>query len=286
MRIEREGIGPRKPGHEIPKLRTHVEERPVGTVHVVPDPFAGAQVGDRIQRIDRARIRGAGRRHDAERSEPDPAIRGNRVGQAPHIHAELLIDRDHPDPVRHDAGQPGRLDHRVMHLRRAVQHARADLRTEMPLARTQHGVEMRHRPAGREQPASVGRELHPVAQPVERVGFELNECWCRQPHPGVAIDDVGNQIRQARGIQPAAWNVGKIAGSRCRKGPRHPLGEQLVEQRLVRDTLFGGRFAEATAEIRRSHVASGRLRLETQNVVYEPLDGGVPHAPHLVGREF
>ena len=104
--------------------------------------------------------------------------------------------------------------------------------------------------------------------------------------PGVAIDHVSNQIRQPRGIQPAAWNVGEIAGPRCRKGPRHPLGEQLVEQRLVRDTLFGCRFTEAAAEIRRGHVASGRLRLETQNVVDEPLDGGVPHAPHLVGREF
>ena len=126
VRIEREGIGPRKPGHEIPKLRAHVEERAVGTVHVVPDPFAGAQVGDRIQRIDRARIRGAGRRRDAERSEPDLAIRGNRVGQGPHIHSELLIDLDRPDPVRHDARQSGRLDHRVMHLRRAIQHALAD----------------------------------------------------------------------------------------------------------------------------------------------------------------
>ena len=132
----------------------------------------------------------------------------------------------------------------------------------------------------------MGRELHPVAQPVERVGFELHERWCCQPHPGVAIDHVGNQIRQPRGIQPAAWNVGEVAGPRCRKGPRYPLGEQLVEQRLVRDTLFGCRFAEAAAEIRRAHVASGRLRLETQDVVYEPLDGGVAHAPHLVGREF
>ena len=71
---------------------------------MVPDPFAGAQVGDRIQQIDRTRIRGAGRRHDAEWSETDPAIRNNRVGQGPHIHPELLIDLDRPDPVRHDAG--------------------------------------------------------------------------------------------------------------------------------------------------------------------------------------
>ena len=156
----------------------------------------------------------------------------------------------------------------------------------MALARAQHGVEVRHRPARREQPAGPGRKLHPLAQPVERVGLELHERRRGQPHPGVAIDHAGNQVREPRGIQPSARNVGEIAGPRRREGPRHPLGEQPVEQRLVRHAPFGRRLAEAAAEIGRGDVAPGRLRREAQDVVDESLDRGVPHAPHLVGGEL
>ena len=112
-----------------------------------------------------------------------------------------------------------------------------------------------YRPPGREQPAGPGGERHPVAQPVERVGLELDEGRSRQPHPGVAVDHAGDQVRQPRGIQPAARDVGEIAGARRRERPRHPLVEQSVDQGLVGDAPFGRRLAEAATEIGRVHVA-------------------------------
>ena len=120
----------------------------------------------------------------------------------------------------------------------------------MPLSRAEHALEVRHRPAGREQPAGPPRESPPLAQPVERLGPELTDGRRGQPHPGVAIDHVGDQLRQPRGIEPAARNVREIAG---RERPRHPLIESPVEQRLVLDALFRNRLAKAPAQV-------GRLR--------------------------
>ena len=61
---------------------------------------------------------------------------------------------------------------------------------------------------------------------------------------------------------------------------------QPVELQLVRHAPFGRGLPEAAAEIGRVYVALRRLRLEAQDVVDEPLDVGVPHAPHLVGGEL
>ena len=157
----------------------------------------------------------AGRRRDAERPEAGPAIHRDHVGPGrPYIHPELLVDRDRPDSVRHDPGQPGRLAHRVMHL--CVEPYSTPARMSAPRCRSRaHSTALNCAidPPVVNSPAGFGGKGHPVAQPVERVGLELNQGRGGQPHPGVAIDHGGDQVRQPRRIQPAARDVGEIAGA-------------------------------------------------------------------------
>ena len=94
----------------------------------------------------------------------------------------------------------------------SVEHAAPDVGAQEPLARADDGVEVRHRSAGREQPARPVRKAHPVAQPVEHVRLELHQRRRRHPDAGVAVGRVGDEVGERRRIDPASGDVGEVAG--------------------------------------------------------------------------
>ena len=69
VRIERQRVGAGQAVQHGSKVVAQREERSVGTVDVVPEALARAEVGDRVERIDRAGIGRAGVRDDRKRRQ-------------------------------------------------------------------------------------------------------------------------------------------------------------------------------------------------------------------------
>jgi hypothetical protein len=136
------------------------------------------------------------------------------------------------------------------------------------------------------QAARFWRKPHPVAKPVERVGLQLHQRGRRLPDAGVAVGGVGDEVGERRRIQAAAGDVGEIARARRGEGAWNPVGEQLVEQRLERDTLLRRRFAHRSAQRRRVDVAAGGLPIERRDVGDAPPHHLVGHRAHLLGGKF
>ena len=103
----------------------------------MPQPFGGAQVGDRVERVDGAGVGGAGARHDRERRQAGGAIGGDRRPQVVHRQPVLRVARQAAHAVGHDAGELRRLQHRVMRLVGGVEHAAPDVGAEVALAGAQ-----------------------------------------------------------------------------------------------------------------------------------------------------
>ena len=146
-----------------------------------------------------------------------------------------------------------------MRLVGCVQHATADVGAEQALAGAQDRVERRHRSAGRKQAAGGFGKTHPVAEPVEGVGLELDEHRRSLPDAREAIGRVGDEVGERGGIEAAAGNVGQISRPDRRKRPRDAVAEQVIEQRTERGALLGRRFSKRTAKRRRVDVAAARL---------------------------
>ena len=214
VRIERQRVGARQPAQRLVQLVAEIEERAVRAVDVMPQPFGIADVGDRIQGIDRAGVRRPRARDDGEGREAGAPIGGDRLGQQIDAHPETVVRRDRPHAIGHHAGELRRLQHRMVRLVRGIEHAAPNLGAEMALARADDGVECRHRAAGREQAARLLRKSHPVAQPVERVRLELHERRRRLPDAGVTVDGVRDEVGERRRKQAAAGNIGEVAGRR------------------------------------------------------------------------
>ncbi len=213
VRIEGQRIGARQPAQRVSQVIAQIEERPVRAVDVMPHSLAIAHVGNLIERIHGARVGRAGGGDDGARRQAGSAIGGNRLAQHVDAQAEAIVGFNRAHAVGHDAGELRRLQHGVMRLIGRVEHAAADFRAQVALARAHDGVEGGHRAAGGEQAARFGRKTHPVAQPVERVGFELHECRRRLPDAGITVRGVGDEVGERRRINAAARNVGEVAGT-------------------------------------------------------------------------
>ena len=269
------------------QARIELEERAVGAVDVVPERFGGAHVGDLVERIDRAGIGRAGARDDREGHQAGGAIGLHRVAQPLERQPVAPVAGDPAHPVGHDAGHLGRLEHRVMGLIRRVEHAAADVGAEVAFAGAQDGVEGGHRATGGEQSARRGRKAHPVAQPVERVGFELHQRRRRHPHAGEAVHGVGDEIGERRGIQPATGNERQIPARRGVERRRHAAIEHHVEQRSERTALLRRRLAQcATERLGPLDVAANRLLGQAGDELDAASGHLVGHGAHLVGREL
>ena len=62
VRIDRDGVGPRQPGHAVGVAGRQAHGTPVRGVHVEPQAFPLGHVGELVHRVDRARVRRARRR--------------------------------------------------------------------------------------------------------------------------------------------------------------------------------------------------------------------------------
>jgi hypothetical protein len=144
----------------------------------------------------------------------------------------------------------------MVRLVRRVQHAASDVGAEVSLPRADDRVERGHRAARREESPGLEGKVHPVAQPVERVGFELHERRRGLPHARIPVRRGGDEVCERRSIEAAAGNEGQIAGTGRVERARDPVAEQLIEQRLERDAALRRALTHRAADLGRIHVAA------------------------------
>jgi len=221
-----------------------------------------------------------------EGPEPRGAVGGDGRLECAELHAIVAIHRDGAHAIVRDAGELGRLHDAVVRLRRDVQRAAADVVAEVDLARAGDGVEHRHRTAGGEQSARGRGELHPVAQPVEDVGFELHERRRRLPDPRVAVGRVGDEVGERGGKDAAAGDVREVPRPRRGERARDELVEQLVEQRVERRALLRHRLPQRAAERGDvGEIPATRLVAQRREVSHRARHHGLAHDLHLRRRE-
>ena len=103
------------------RVRRHRSGRhPVGAVDVEPHAAIGADVRDRIDRVDRAGERGPGRGHDRDRRDAGRHVAVDRLGQRVRPQPARLVDRQVAEVVRADPQELDRPGDRVVDLRGAV----------------------------------------------------------------------------------------------------------------------------------------------------------------------
>jgi hypothetical protein len=93
MRIQSDRVRAGKTAETRRALRGHGGDRPVGAVHVQPQPLAGTEIGQLIQRIDGARRHRSGAGHHAERDETSRAVAGHRLRDGAGIESEVAVGR-------------------------------------------------------------------------------------------------------------------------------------------------------------------------------------------------
>src|SRR4051812_36412497 len=100
-----------------------------------------------------------------------------------------------------------------MRLRRRVDDAATEVWPQESLARAEDGVEGRHRAARREYPARRVGEQHPVAEPAEDVGLELDQGGRREASSGEAVCRVRKEVGDRGREDAASRDVPEITGA-------------------------------------------------------------------------
>ena len=104
--------------------------------------------------------------------------------------------------------------------------------SQVPGARDHDGREVRHGPARRQDALRRAWEPDCLCQPAEHIGFQLDQAGRRQPHTGVPIDGIGNEVGNGAVQEPATGDVGQVAGA-CRvEARRHRAVEQKAQHVL------------------------------------------------------
>jgi len=287
VRIEGHRVGAGEAREERAQLGARVEEGAVGPVHVVPEPLLGADVGDGAHRVHGARVHRARRRHREEGTQARRPVGGDGRAERVGPHPVRGVDGDLAHPVGEDARQPRGLRDAQVHLTGDVQHALAQGLPQQPLAGADHGAEVGHRAARRQEPPGRGGHAHPAREPGEHVGLELHEGRRRLPDARVAVRDVGHQVGEGRGEEAAPRDERQVARSRRREGASDPLvevGAEDLRQRLAR--LGGLRLAQRTAQVRGVDVAAGGLLVEGRDVGDDAVEHPPPHRGHALGGQL
>ena len=165
--------------------RVEHAERAVGAVDVEPELLGGRDVGERVERVDRAGIDGAGRADEQSRQRPARAIGGDRLAQRRrvepaslerHLTHRAAADAEELQSPPHAAVSLGR--HVGDEPRRSGQAVATDVmagRRQRAIASAREADDRRGGPAAREQ-AGAGRvrEAHELGQPAHHRALEVD----------------------------------------------------------------------------------------------------------------
>ena len=272
MGVERRRVGPAEALEPVTGPLGRRRRQAVGTVDVQPYALALADVGDGVERIDRARQRRAGRRHDRERRDAVRPVLPQGVLEGVHAHPAALVDRQ---AAQRAPSQPGHLDRagdRVVRLVGAVHRGARAL--QAVLARARDGLL-----AGGDQGGQVGGL--PAAR--ERALAEREPDELRHPLHGLAVDVVGRaggrrEVRVVGGRQRGAEHAdleagGPDVGEEEGPGRRHARVEH-VDGVVQRGLRVAGRLRQGGLEASQQLAVDLGLR-RTRTVERRPGGGQV-----------
>ena len=239
MGVDRDRVGAIDAAEEVGHLGHARRREAVGAVDVEPDVPLGADVGERIDRVDGTGQRRAGRRDDRDRDDAGGEVGVDGRGDGLRAQAAPLVDRERAHLVRADPEQLGGADDRVVHLRGAVEGeagarealvARAGERT---LPRGRQRGQVRGRAAARER-ARLAREADELARPAD--GLHLDLGGGARPDGEVDVVAGGERVGDHPDLEPRRADEGEVARPRLRDAlverPRR-VGDRLPRRRAV-----------------------------------------------------
>ncbi len=206
----------------------------VRTVHVEPHPSLGADVGDPVDRVDRARERRARGRDHRDGGDPGGHVAIDRLGQRIGPQPAGAIDRKVTEVVRPDPQQLDRPCDRVVHLGGAVDRETPSRQAVGPgaghrlLARRRERGHVADRPAAGERP-DRGGEPDEFTHPAN--GLLLDLRGGPRVDGQVDVVRVGEQVGDRPDLQTRRPDEREVPRARlCDRTVQHARG---IVERLV-----------------------------------------------------
>jgi hypothetical protein len=278
VRVEHQRVGALQPGQQRAGGRPQRGRRAVGAVHVQPQVLLGADVGQRVERVDRARARGAGRGHDAHRPAPRRAVGRDRRPHRPGIQPEPGIGLQHPELLEAEHAQRPR--HGGVRLVGAVDDARP--------ARGAGGGQphqIRDRAARGQHALGAFGQPAQLAQPVEHHELDGRRPRAAGPGAGEDVEPRGGRVGEHADVVARAPDAREEARMVAELDERQHLVEEPVELGLGVAGLLRRRPAEALAQRFGVTGAHRRQLAELLEVLHDPVDHAVAEAAHVLGRQ-
>ena len=179
-----------------------------------PEPLPLGDVGDRLERVDRSGVRGPRARAHQERAHARRAILPDLCTERDGVHPQLVVGGHDPHVSLREARDRGGLGDARVRLLADVVRAVEEVLAELRVARRHHGREVRHRAAREQQPLRLRRVVEEVAQPAHDVLLDLHRRGARLPQPDVAVHALRHEVGERGAEEPAARDVGEVAGAR------------------------------------------------------------------------
>ena len=246
MRVERHAVGALDAAEALAAPVGQLEEAAVGGVDVEPQAFVLRHVGDRVERIDRARVRRPRCRRDEERAQARRAVGADGVAQRVGVHPELGVGRHDPQVPARQAGDRGVLRHARVGLVSAVVDAVGEVLPQPGVPGRDHRRERPHRAARGQQPLRSFREVEQRAQPTGDVLLQLHHRRARLPQADVAVEALRQELgeRRRRGRRRGCTRGSPVrctrtCGSRPRRRRRSARGRRARRVRVARRPASG-----------------------------------------------
>jgi hypothetical protein len=192
VRVDHERVGELEPRQLSAAARRQRGRCTVRAIHVQPQALVIAEAPQRLQRVDCARARGAGRGDHACGEAPRRAVGRHGGGHLGSDQASVAVARQRTNVAAGHAGHAeGLLDRRMGLVGQVDRRARA-VRPGTLLERDSHRGEVRRRAAAHEQAFRRRRQTAHLAQPVEH--HQLDHCGAGRTQPGAGeYVEAGNE---------------------------------------------------------------------------------------------
>ena len=286
VRVERRRVGALEAAEGRAASFGQHREPAVRSVDVEPDPVRAADVGELVERIDRARVGGACIADRREGLTSGRDVRLDRSVQRLGADPVQVVDRHEVHLLGPEAEHANRPRHRRVALGREVHDRTLGLRAGNRLARAGEGGQVRLRAARDEDPGGLGRPVEPLPEPVD--DDELRRARPRGLKPGAGEevrsggDEVADDTRPRRTARHEPEEARMVVLARKRE---HVLLES--RQQLLRvGRLLGRRLAQTLLHLGPGRPPPRRPFVEARDPIDEEVDGAIAEAAHLLGVEL
>jgi hypothetical protein len=240
-------------------------------------------VGDRIERIDRAGPDRSRRAGDAERLVPGAAVLLDHRLERIDAHAKRPVDRHLAHVVAPDAEDRRGLCDRMMRLGRDVESHRARQRVRTLPGHVDRGLdaagrrerrEVRHRAAAHEEPVTLRVRADDLPDPFHGETLDLDRPWRRAPRGEVGVQRRSQQVRKARDRDAGRLHVPEHPRMSVVSRQWHQPLFVLVERRGEARPLLGQLAVERGADIARRRGGRDLPAAQALVVAHHQVDRG------------